>query len=111
MHRISISNFVGGNLGAIRMLIVRNTTNCVVRRLHADVSSEVYFLLPRHHISLTATEHGRLDVVVHTVVIRVQMLSCVIVASWPAMAVKTFVCNEVWIERAYVGSAIGSLSS
>ena len=59
-----------------------------------------------HHISLPPTEHGRLNVVVHAVIVRVQMLSRVIVASWPAVAIKTFVCGEVWIERAYVGTTI-----
>lgn len=66
----------------------------------------MYFLLSMHHISLPPTHHWRLDIVVHAVIIRVQMLSRVDIASWPAMAVETFVCCKVWIERANMRTAI-----
>ena len=91
---------------------MRKATDCIVARLHADVASEVDLLLAWHDPSTCSLfHHWRLDDT-HSVVVRVQVLPCVIhVSSVSILAIKALVCSEVRIQRSNVRSTIGVLSA
>ncbi len=108
-HWITIPYFVGRNMGSVGLLVRRNSTDCVIWRLHAHIASKVYFLLSMHMITLPTTHHWWLHIDLHAIVIRVQVFACVIVAPGPAMAVKTSICGKVWIEWTYIGAAVRRL--
>lgn len=112
MNRIAIFDLVHGHLVAIGVLVVREAADCIVAGLHADVASEVDLLLARHGPSTCPLfHHGRLDDT-HPVVVRVQVLPCVIhVSSVSILAIKALVCGKVRIKRSNVRSAVGSLSA